>query len=100
MDHYEDTKSIAERVKQFPWFHSIDLGNGIVTPGSKSPEIHAQEAAAFFDPIRMEGTSVVDVGAWNGFTASRRSVVARSGCWQRIAIAGSTSNSAGARRSI
>ena len=63
MDHYEDTKAIAERVKQFPWFHSIDLGNGIVTPGSKSPEIHAQEAAAFFDPIRMEGTSVVDVGS-------------------------------------
>src|SRR5712671_1368325 len=67
MDNYEDTKAIAERVKQFPWFHSIDLGNGIVTPGSKLPEIHAQEAAAFFDPIRMEGTSVVDVGAWNGF---------------------------------
>jgi hypothetical protein len=48
MDNYEDTKAIADRVKQFPWFHSIDLGNGIVTPGAKSPEIHAQEAAAFF----------------------------------------------------
>jgi hypothetical protein len=41
-----DTEAIAERVKQFPWFHSIDLGNGIVTPGAKSPEIHAQETAA------------------------------------------------------
>ncbi len=86
MDHYEDTKSIAERVKQFPWFHSIDLGNGIVTPGSKSPEIHAQEAAAFFDPIRVEGMSVVDVGAWNGFYS--------------FEAIGSTSHSAGATRSI
>ena len=89
MDHYEDTKSIAERVKQFPWFHSIDLGNGIVTPGSKSPEIHAQEAAAFFDPIRVEGMSVVDVGAWNGFYSfeakrrgAKRVLATDSYCWK------------------
>jgi tRNA (mo5U34)-methyltransferase len=89
MDSYVDTEAIAERVKRFPWFHSIDLGSGIVTPGAKSPEIHAHEAAAFFDPIRMEGTSVVDIGAWNGFYSfeakrrgAKRVLATDSYCWK------------------
>jgi tRNA (mo5U34)-methyltransferase len=67
MNTHVDTNSLAERVKQYFWFHSIHLGNGIVTPGTKSPETHAREAAAFFDPIKMDGATVIDVGAWNGF---------------------------------
>jgi tRNA (mo5U34)-methyltransferase len=67
MNTHVDTNSLAERVKQYFWFHSIDLGNGVVTPGTKSPEIHASEAAAFFDPIKMSGATVIDIGAWNGF---------------------------------
>ena len=62
-----DAAAIAEQVKLYPWFHSIDLGHGIVTPGAKTPEIHAKEVAAFFDPISMSGRTVVDIGAWNGF---------------------------------
>ena len=62
-----DSKSLSEAVKQYPWFHSIDLGNGVVTPGTKTLEIHARESAAIFDPIKMEGVSVIDIGAWNGF---------------------------------
>jgi len=62
-----DTKSLSEAVKQYPWFHSIDLGNGIVTPGTKSAKTHAGESAAFFDPIKMDGATVIDIGAWNGF---------------------------------
>ena len=58
---------LAETVRQYRWFHSIDLGNGIITPGAKSPAVHKIEAAAFFDPIQMEGATVVDIGAWNGF---------------------------------
>jgi tRNA (mo5U34)-methyltransferase len=88
MSIHVDTKAIAERVKQFWWYHSIDLGNGIVTRGIKSPELHAQEAAAFFDPIRMKGTSVVDIGAWNGFYSfeakrrrAKRVLATDSYCW-------------------
>jgi tRNA (mo5U34)-methyltransferase len=62
-----DTSAISEKVREYFWFHSIDLGNGTVTPGKKSPEIHAAEAAAFFDPIEIKGATVIDIGAWNGF---------------------------------
>jgi tRNA (mo5U34)-methyltransferase len=62
-----DHVALSDKVKQHFWWHSIDLGNGIVTPGKKSPAVHAREAAAIFDPIKMDGVSVLDVGAWNGF---------------------------------
>jgi tRNA (mo5U34)-methyltransferase len=65
----------ATRVNSIDWFHSIDLGNGIVSPGRKSLDVIAQEQHRFFDPIKLEGATVLDVGAWNGahaFGAKRR----------------------------
>jgi tRNA (mo5U34)-methyltransferase len=67
MEQLMQVNEITEKVSQYPWFHSIDLGCGIVTPGRKSPAIHAAESAAFFDPVNMEGATVIDIGAWNGF---------------------------------
>jgi tRNA (mo5U34)-methyltransferase len=67
--------SLSKQVRQLPWFHSIDLGNGIVTPGEKTLDVHCAEYAAFFDPVDLRGRSVIDVGAWNGaysFEARRR----------------------------
>lgn len=71
----QEVSGLAQEVSQRKWFHSIDLGGGIVTPGSKSPAIHAVEYAAFFDPVDLNGRSVLDIGAWNGaysFEAKRR----------------------------
>jgi tRNA (mo5U34)-methyltransferase len=65
----------ATRVNSIDWFHSIDLGNGIVSPGRKSLDDIAEEQHRFFDPIKLEGATVLDVGAWNGahaFGAKRR----------------------------
>jgi tRNA (mo5U34)-methyltransferase len=59
--------NIAEQIERYFWFHSINLGNGITTRGLKSPDIHLKEAAAIYNPIRMDGVSVIDIGAWNGF---------------------------------
>lgn len=67
--------SLKARVDATPWFHSIDLGGGIVTPGLKPLEFLNAEAAHIFDPIKVAGASVLDVGAWNGahsFYAWRR----------------------------
>lgn len=48
------------------WFHSIDLGMGVVTPGVKSPEQHGHELAAL-RLSALQGKSVLDIGAWDGF---------------------------------
>ena len=55
---------LQSRVDELRWFHRIDLGNGIVTPGEdESPE----KLAKLRLPDRLDGLSVLDIGAWDGF---------------------------------
>jgi tRNA (mo5U34)-methyltransferase len=50
------------------WFHSIDLGNGIVTRGAKElGYLKNEESPQLLDPVNLKGASVLDIGAWNGF---------------------------------
>ena len=52
------------------WYHSIDLGNGIVSSGKKSAEQLAKDWEALGMPD-MRGKSVLDVGAWDGYFSFR-----------------------------
>lgn len=59
-----DIQTIQKRVNEIEWFHRIDLGNGIVTPGfqdsqAKLKMIHLPES--------LVGKAVLDIGAWDGF---------------------------------
>lgn len=59
-----DLNVLQERVNGRTWFHRIDLGHGIVTPGmDDSPKklIHVDM------PADLTGWSVIDVGAFDGF---------------------------------
>lgn len=69
------TDELRRQVDAVPfWFHSIDLGGGVVTPGVKSPE----HLAAELDRLRLpsvQNQTVLDIGAWDGyfsFEAERR----------------------------
>lgn len=80
---------LAFDIENHRWFHSIDLGNGVVTRGQKTPELHKQEAAILFDRVNMAGRTVLDIGAWDGFysfEARRRGAVrvlaTDSYCWE------------------
>jgi tRNA (mo5U34)-methyltransferase len=48
------------------WWHSLDLGEGIVTPGRKTPEILRDQLAQCQLPD-LHGRTVLDIGAWDGF---------------------------------
>jgi tRNA (mo5U34)-methyltransferase len=48
------------------WWHSIDLGQGVITKGFKTQEILAQELASLRLPDLKDKT-VLDIGAWDGF---------------------------------
>jgi tRNA (mo5U34)-methyltransferase len=50
------------------WWHSIDLGNGMVTPGQKSQALLSAEWEALRLP-KLAGKSVLDIGTWDGFFA-------------------------------
>lgn len=55
-------EDLAERVAAISWYHSIDLGEGIVTPGNP---LDAQMVATGLCDVR--GKKVLDIGAWDGF---------------------------------
>lgn len=64
-------KELLERkISQIQWCHSIDLGNGIITPGlSKTKHLSDHELP------NVTGKSVLDIGAWDGlnsFLAERK----------------------------
>src|SRR5262245_59584655 len=49
------------------WWHSIDLGGGVVTPGVHKLEELRDNYARFNLPHDLTGKRVLDVGCWDGF---------------------------------
>jgi tRNA (mo5U34)-methyltransferase len=59
-----NTEELRSRVHQLTWYYSIDLGNGIITPGRGNDEKRAEWLKL---PASFEGKTVLDVGAFDGF---------------------------------
>lgn len=59
-----DPAVLRQEVSQVKWFHTIDLGNGIVTPGQYDNRAALRILKL---PSSLEGMSVLDIGAWDGF---------------------------------
>jgi len=55
---------LKEEVAKVRWFHTIDLGNGIVTPGVKDT---CSQVKTLQLADNLSGMSVLDIGAWDGF---------------------------------
>jgi tRNA (mo5U34)-methyltransferase len=55
---------LREAVERLGWFHTIDLGHGIVTPGRDES---SRKLGWIGLPDDLRGRTVLDVGAWNGF---------------------------------
>ncbi len=49
------------------WWHSIDLGEGLITPGVHSNEELRGNYALFKLPDDLRGKSLLDIGCWDGF---------------------------------
>jgi tRNA (mo5U34)-methyltransferase len=52
------------RVDEIPWFHQITLAPGVVTPGKDNSPAKLEHLRF---PPRLDGKTVLDVGAWDGF---------------------------------
>jgi tRNA (mo5U34)-methyltransferase len=70
----EETQTFADRVRElalpavssYYWYHTVDLGNGLITPG-----LHDYRGSLpdFQFPHDMRGMTVLDVGSATGFFA-------------------------------
>jgi tRNA (mo5U34)-methyltransferase len=61
--------SLSDKVSEITWHHSIDLGDGVVTPGLSAAVMPLEVFPEF------RGRTVLDIGAWDGyysFLAERR----------------------------
>jgi tRNA (mo5U34)-methyltransferase len=59
-----DAAGLREVVASRTWFHTIDLGNGVITPGQKDTRT---ELAHLRLPAELTGRTVLDIGAYDGF---------------------------------
>ena len=80
-----NAEQVKNEVEKIRWFHRIDLGHGIITPG---PDDSATKLKAINLPKNLQGMTVLDIGAWDGFfsfEAERRGasrvVAVDSFCW-------------------
>src|SRR5271169_424865 len=55
-----------EEVSDFYWYHTIDVGDGLITPGLYD---YRETVPAFQFPAEMRGMTVLDVGSATGFFA-------------------------------
>ncbi len=59
-----DTDGLKTEVAKINWFHTIDLGNGVATPGVIEPNWTLNRLGI---PEQLKGITVLDIGAWDGF---------------------------------
>jgi len=67
-----DLDQLRKQVASISWFHRIDLGHGIVTPGIDKT---MEKIELMNLPPDLTGKTVIDIGAWNGavsFECERR----------------------------
>jgi tRNA (mo5U34)-methyltransferase len=57
-------EQLRQEVAGIRWFHQIDLGHGVVTPGH---DRSAEKLPRIGIPADLTGKTVLDVGAWDGF---------------------------------
>jgi tRNA (mo5U34)-methyltransferase len=62
----DELRSLARSVRF--WYHSIDLGQGVVTDGRLTQAALTEQVAAMRLPD-LRGKRVLDVGCWDGFFA-------------------------------
>jgi tRNA (mo5U34)-methyltransferase len=58
--------SLAERVGELTWYHTIELGGGVVTPGHFDTRGAVKHVPL---PADLSGMRVLEVGTWDGFWA-------------------------------
>jgi tRNA (mo5U34)-methyltransferase len=62
----EDGRDVAEAAARFPWYHTIELGDGVVTEGMFD---HRGVTDRYLLPADLAGMRCLDVGTMDGFWA-------------------------------
>jgi len=58
--------ALAAAIPQLPWFHQIDFGDGLLTPGIIKQSKIRRMSQMLFDGIDLRGRTLLDIGCWDG----------------------------------
>jgi tRNA (mo5U34)-methyltransferase len=75
-----DNATLASDVNRYRWYHTLDLGHGVVTPGIFD---HRQVVDRYLLPSDLSGLRCLDVGTMDGFWAFE---MERRGAEQVVAV--------------
>lgn len=64
MQTEQDNTSLIKEISSLEWYHTIDFGNGLVTPGHYD---HRPYLKYYGIPEDLRGKRVIDIGAASGF---------------------------------
>jgi len=59
-----EVRQLRRRAEEVRWFHSLDLGHGVVTRGQDRDPRRLERMGL---PGDLSGKTVLDIGAWDGF---------------------------------
>jgi len=58
--------ALEPTIHKLRWFHQIDFGNGLLTPGTiKQPKIRRM-SRMLFDGVDLRSRTLLDIGCWDG----------------------------------
>ena len=61
-----DGRGLQAEIDRLPWFHQIDFGNGVLTPGVIKASKIRRMSRMLFDGVDLQGRTLLDVGCWDG----------------------------------
>ncbi len=61
-----EARAIIDKIAGYQWYHTIDLGHGVSTPGYVD---HREQLPFYHQPEDMTGMRVLDVATFDGFWA-------------------------------
>ncbi len=80
------TATMKDELAKISWFHRINLGGGVTTPGIDDTPAKLDQVRL---PADLTGKTVLDIGAWDGFFSfeaerrgARRVVALDGGVWK------------------
>jgi len=59
-------QTLQQEINALRWFHQIDFGNGVLSPGWIRVSKIKRMERAIFGPLNLAGKSVLDIGCWDG----------------------------------
>jgi SAM-dependent methyltransferase len=75
-----DANTLADEIAKYPWYHTLDLGGGVVTKGMFD---HRAMVDRYLLPASTEGMRCLDIGTMDGFWAFE---MARRGAAEVVAL--------------